>query len=163
MLGQSTRSVSVFVFLVVTDRARKLTLLASKDYQSSCFKSDVTSRHCTIAYIHACCYSSFAEGSYASAAGPGRMQSVSEQHLSSGPETRPRDTGEGRRCSRVARLAGEHSHGQRRVSYCCRSSEQVRVLNTHLDGSFQMVSLLKLAEVTEEGVRFLSPHDGTPM
>lgn len=29
--------------------------------------------------------------------------------------------------------------------------------------SFQMVSLLKLAEVTEEGVRFLSPHDGTPM
>ncbi|KAF7198495.1 Queuine tRNA-ribosyltransferase catalytic subunit [Pseudocercospora fuligena] len=29
--------------------------------------------------------------------------------------------------------------------------------------SFQMVSLLKLAQVTEEGVRFLSPHDGTPM
>ncbi|KAJ4288439.1 hypothetical protein N0V90_011674 [Kalmusia sp. IMI 367209] len=28
---------------------------------------------------------------------------------------------------------------------------------------FQMVSLLKLAQVTEEGVRFLSPHDGTPM
>lgn len=28
---------------------------------------------------------------------------------------------------------------------------------------FQMVSLLKLARVTEEGVRFLSPHDGTPM
>lgn len=26
-----------------------------------------------------------------------------------------------------------------------------------------MVSLLKLANVTEEGVRFLSPHDGTPM
>ena len=31
------------------------------------------------------------------------------------------------------------------------------------DGSFQMVSLLKLAKVTEEGVRFLSPHDGSPM
>ncbi|KAL1975758.1 hypothetical protein VTN31DRAFT_4150 [Thermomyces dupontii] len=30
-------------------------------------------------------------------------------------------------------------------------------------GRFQMVSLLKLAKVTEEGVRFLSPHDGTPM
>ncbi|PSS02290.1 tRNA-guanine(15) transglycosylase-like protein [Coniella lustricola] len=30
-------------------------------------------------------------------------------------------------------------------------------------GGFQMVSLLKLATVTEEGVRFLSPHDGTPM
>ncbi|KAL4803961.1 Queuine tRNA-ribosyltransferase [Aspergillus unguis] len=30
-------------------------------------------------------------------------------------------------------------------------------------GGFQMVSLLKLASVTEEGVRFLSPHDGTPM
>ena len=30
-------------------------------------------------------------------------------------------------------------------------------------GSFQMVSLLKLAQVTEEGVRFLSPHDGSPM
>ncbi|KAI6812215.1 Queuine tRNA-ribosyltransferase catalytic [Hortaea werneckii] len=30
-------------------------------------------------------------------------------------------------------------------------------------GGFQMVSLLKLAQVTEEGVRFLSPHDGTPM
>lgn len=29
--------------------------------------------------------------------------------------------------------------------------------------SFQMVSLLKLATVTEEGVRFLSPHDGSPM
>lgn len=26
-----------------------------------------------------------------------------------------------------------------------------------------MVSLLKLAQITEEGVRFLSPHDGTPM
>lgn len=26
-----------------------------------------------------------------------------------------------------------------------------------------MVSLLKLAKVTEEGVRFLSPHDGSPM
>ena len=26
-----------------------------------------------------------------------------------------------------------------------------------------MVSLLKLAKVTEEGVKFLSPHDGTPM
>lgn len=26
-----------------------------------------------------------------------------------------------------------------------------------------MVSLLKLAKVTEEGVRFLSPHDGTQM
>jgi len=32
-----------------------------------------------------------------------------------------------------------------------------------MGGSFQMVSLLKLAQVTEEGVRFLSPHDGTPM
>lgn len=28
---------------------------------------------------------------------------------------------------------------------------------------FQMVSLLKLARVTEDGVRFLSPHDGSPM
>jgi queuine tRNA-ribosyltransferase catalytic subunit len=26
-----------------------------------------------------------------------------------------------------------------------------------------MVSLLKLAKITEEGVRFLSPHDGSPM
>ena len=30
-------------------------------------------------------------------------------------------------------------------------------------GGFQMVSLLKLAQVTEEGVRFSSPHDGSPM
>ncbi|KAL6244254.1 hypothetical protein RBB50_008496 [Rhinocladiella similis] len=30
-------------------------------------------------------------------------------------------------------------------------------------GGFQMVSLLKLARITEEGVRFLSPHDGSPM
>lgn len=30
-------------------------------------------------------------------------------------------------------------------------------------GGFQMVSLLKLAQVTEDGVRFLSPHDGSPM
>ncbi|KAJ5895381.1 Queuine tRNA-ribosyltransferase [Penicillium taxi] len=30
-------------------------------------------------------------------------------------------------------------------------------------GGFQMVSLLELATVTEEGVRFLSHHDGSPM
>ncbi|KAF2997281.1 hypothetical protein E8E14_005910 [Neopestalotiopsis sp. 37M] len=30
-------------------------------------------------------------------------------------------------------------------------------------GGFQMVSLLSLATITEEGVRFLSPHDRTPM
>ncbi|KAF2864431.1 tRNA-guanine transglycosylase, partial [Piedraia hortae CBS 480.64] len=30
-------------------------------------------------------------------------------------------------------------------------------------GGFQMVSLLDLSTVTEEGVRFSSPHDGTPM
>lgn len=30
-------------------------------------------------------------------------------------------------------------------------------------GGFQMVSLLKLATINEEGVNFLSPHDGTPM
>ncbi|RYP65869.1 hypothetical protein DL771_008098 [Monosporascus sp. 5C6A] len=30
-------------------------------------------------------------------------------------------------------------------------------------GGFQMVSLLKLAKITEDGVEFLSPHDGTPM
>lgn len=30
-------------------------------------------------------------------------------------------------------------------------------------GGFQMVSLLDLAEITEEGVRFKSPHDGTMM
>ncbi|KAL2761213.1 hypothetical protein ACRALDRAFT_2131589 [Sodiomyces alcalophilus JCM 7366] len=30
-------------------------------------------------------------------------------------------------------------------------------------GGFQMVSLLKLANVTEQGVVFLSPHDGSPM
>lgn len=30
-------------------------------------------------------------------------------------------------------------------------------------GGFQMVSLLKLATITEQGVEFLSPHDNTPM
>lgn len=30
-------------------------------------------------------------------------------------------------------------------------------------GGFQMVSLLKLATITEDGVNFLSPHDGSPM
>eukprot|EP01095_Lingulamoeba_sp_RSL-Kostka_P006277 TRINITY_DN1963_c0_g1_i1.p1 TRINITY_DN1963_c0_g1~~TRINITY_DN1963_c0_g1_i1.p1 ORF type:complete len:305 (-),score=109.28 TRINITY_DN1963_c0_g1_i1:661-1575(-) len=30
-------------------------------------------------------------------------------------------------------------------------------------GGFQMVSLLKLAHITEEGVKFKSPHDGTEM
>ncbi|KEF59909.1 queuine tRNA-ribosyltransferase [Exophiala aquamarina CBS 119918] len=34
---------------------------------------------------------------------------------------------------------------------------------TYNSKRFQMVSLLKLAKVTEEGVRFLSPHDGSPM
>ncbi|KAH0563205.1 hypothetical protein GP486_002222 [Trichoglossum hirsutum] len=33
----------------------------------------------------------------------------------------------------------------------------------NLYSRFQMVSLLKLARITEEGVQFLSPHDGTPM
>lgn len=33
----------------------------------------------------------------------------------------------------------------------------------NIDDRFQMVSLLKLAKVTEDGVRFLSPHDGSPM
>jgi len=27
-------------------------------------------------------------------------------------------------------------------------------------GGFQMVSLLELAEITEEGVKFISPYDG---
>lgn len=36
-------------------------------------------------------------------------------------------------------------------------------LTNGLAYSFQMVSLLKLAKVTEEGVRFLSPHDGSQM
>lgn len=35
--------------------------------------------------------------------------------------------------------------------------------NAAIMNRFQMVSLLKLANVTEEGVRFLSPHDGSPM
>jgi queuine tRNA-ribosyltransferase len=30
-------------------------------------------------------------------------------------------------------------------------------------GGFQMVSLLELAEITEEGVTFISPHDGSRM
>jgi queuine tRNA-ribosyltransferase len=30
-------------------------------------------------------------------------------------------------------------------------------------GGFQMVSLLKLAEITEKGVKFQSPHDGSEM
>ena len=30
-------------------------------------------------------------------------------------------------------------------------------------GGFQMVSLLEMAEITEEGVRFKSPHDGSEM
>ena len=30
-------------------------------------------------------------------------------------------------------------------------------------GGFQMVSLLHLAEITEEGVKFQSPHDGSEM
>lgn len=30
-------------------------------------------------------------------------------------------------------------------------------------GGFQMVSLLELAEITEEGVKFKSPHDGSMM
>lgn len=37
------------------------------------------------------------------------------------------------------------------------------ILSFWSSARFQMVSLLKLAKVTEEGVRFLSPHDGTPM
>ncbi len=30
-------------------------------------------------------------------------------------------------------------------------------------GGFQMVSLLDLAEITEDGVKFKSPHDGSMM
>lgn len=40
------------------------------------------------------------------------------------------------------------------------SADRIRV---GYDGRFQMVSLLQLATVTESGVEFLSPHDGTPM
>ena len=45
-----------------------------------------------------------------------------------------------------------------------RESLAFLVLGTfsHLN-RFQMVSLLELATVTEDGVRFLSPHDGSPM
>lgn len=43
-----------------------------------------------------------------------------------------------------------------------RKQELTHPLNS-CENSFQMVSLLKLATITEEGVRFLSPHDGTPM
>ena len=39
----------------------------------------------------------------------------------------------------------------------------MREAKSDMNPRFQMVSLLKLATVTEEGVRFLSPHDGTPM
>ena len=48
---------------------------------------------------------------------------------------------------------------------CCEMPKmKLIVLGLNLSwASFQMVSLLKLAKVTEEGVRFLSPHDGTPM
>ena len=35
--------------------------------------------------------------------------------------------------------------------------------NMQDSGGFQMVSLLKLAEITEEGVKFQSPHDGREM
>jgi queuine/archaeosine tRNA-ribosyltransferase len=41
--------------------------------------------------------------------------------------------------------------------------EKLAALIEYFESSFQMVSLLKLATVTEEGVRFLSPHDGSPM
>lgn len=44
---------------------------------------------------------------------------------------------------------------------CSNMINYIRALLTTI--RFQMVSLLKLAQVTEEGVRFLSPHDGTPM
>ena len=38
-----------------------------------------------------------------------------------------------------------------------------RPTSSHLPTRLQMVSLLKLAEITEEGVRFESPKDGLPM
>ncbi|KAL6173821.1 hypothetical protein ACJQWK_01351 [Exserohilum turcicum] len=41
--------------------------------------------------------------------------------------------------------------------------QDYKMLTATDSGGFQMVSLLKLAKVTEEGVRFLSPHDGEPM
>ena len=57
-------------------------------------------------------------------------------------------------------MGQEYLDGQRRVvshsKVCCPDF----VAN---QSRFQMVSLLKLANVTEEGVRFLSPHDGSPM
>ena len=39
----------------------------------------------------------------------------------------------------------------------------VMLITSHGRYRFQMVSLLELATVTEEGVKFLSPHDGMPM
>lgn len=52
----------------------------------------------------------------------------------------------------ACRIWGLRKNGQEGL-HCC----------GHRPCSFQMVSLLKLATITEEGVRFLSPHDGTPM
>ncbi|KAK5163243.1 uncharacterized protein LTR77_010829 [Saxophila tyrrhenica] len=57
-------------------------------------------------------------------------------------------------------MAAQHSHRQRRVRY---PLDPHPPASTNLPTSFQMVSLLKLSQVTEEGVRFLSPHDGSPM
>jgi tRNA-guanine transglycosylase len=42
-------------------------------------------------------------------------------------------------------------------------TQLLHATNAITPSSFQMVSLLKLANITESGVRFLSPHDGSPM
>src|SRR5215469_3966873 len=50
------------------------------------------------------------------------------------------------------------------VDTCSPISHKTQVANeVWTYHSFQMVSLLKLARITEDGVRFQSPHDGTPM
>ena len=39
----------------------------------------------------------------------------------------------------------------------------IRLKTFQESGGFQMVSLCELMEVTEEGVKFVSPHDGSLM
>ena len=45
----------------------------------------------------------------------------------------------------------------------CRKFSLKLIFNIQDSGGFQMVSLLKLAEITEQGVKFQSPHDGQEM
>uniref|UniRef100_F7DMP1 tRNA-guanosine(34) queuine transglycosylase n=1 Tax=Equus caballus TaxID=9796 RepID=F7DMP1_HORSE len=91
--------------------------------------------------VHASGHAGHHERHHGRAAGCAGLPHLPGQHLPSGSEAGPRADPESPRSPRLHELAPQSADGED-------------------SGGFQMVSLVSLSEVTEEGVRFRSPYDG---